>query len=123
MKKFSALMLTLALTAGLLAGCGGSGEEAAPESGESGAKVVKIGVYEPQTGDNGPGGKQEILGMQYANSVQPTVEIAGETYEVQLEIVDNRTTPENGPSAAAELVNRGAGLLWLRCVRSRRQGL
>ena len=111
MKKFSALMLTLALTAGLLAGCGGSGEEAAPESGESGAKVVKIGVYEPQTGDNGPGGKQEILGMQYANSVQPTVEIAGETYEVQLEIVDNRTTPENGPSAAAELVNRGVSVV------------
>ena len=111
MKKFSALMLTLALTAGLLAGCGGSGEEAAPESGESGAKVVKIGVYEPQTGDNGPGGKQEILGMQYAHSVQPTVEIAGETYEVQLEIVDNRTTPENGPSAAAELVNRGVSVV------------
>ena len=111
MKKFSALMLTLALTAGLLAGCGGSGEESAPESGESGAKVVKIGVYEPQTGDNGPGGKQEILGMQYAHSVQPTVEIAGETYEVQLEIVDNRTTPENGPSAAAELVNRGVSVV------------
>ena len=27
--------------------------------------VVKIGVFEPQSGDNGAGGKQEVLGMQY----------------------------------------------------------
>ena len=73
--------------------------------------MLKIGVYEPQTGDNGAGGKQEILGMQYANVVQPTVEINGETYDVQLEIVDNRTTPENGPSAAAELVNRNVSVV------------
>jgi branched-chain amino acid transport system substrate-binding protein len=68
-------------------------------------------VFEPQTGDNGGGGKKEILGMQYANYVQPTVDIAGETYDVQLEIVDNRTTPENGPSAASELVNRGVSVI------------
>lgn len=49
--------------------------------------------------------------MQYANTVQPTVEIGGETYQVQLEIVDNRTTPENGPSAASELVNRGVSIV------------
>ena len=68
-------------------------------------------MFEPQTGDNGAGGKQEILGMQYANYVQPTVEIGGETYDVQLEIVDNRTSAENGPSAAAELVNRGVSVV------------
>ncbi|WP_308588687.1 ABC transporter substrate-binding protein [uncultured Oscillibacter sp.] len=113
MKKLSALLLCLAMTAGLLAGCGGSsGESGAPDgSGESGNKVVRIGVYEPQTGDNGAGGKQEILGMQYARTVQPTVEIGGETYDVQLEIVDNRTTPENGPSAAAELINRDVSIV------------
>ena len=49
--------------------------------------------------------------MQYANYVQPTVEIGGETYDVKLEIVDNRTTPENGKSAAAELVNRGVSMV------------
>ena len=37
--------------------------------------VVKIGVFEPASGDSGAGGKQEMLGMQYANYVQPTVEI------------------------------------------------
>ncbi|MBR5472212.1 MAG: ABC transporter substrate-binding protein [Oscillibacter sp.] len=101
MKKMFALMLALVMVLSLAA-CGGD----KAESGTAGNKVVKIGVYEPQTGDNGAGGKQEILGMQYANYVQPTVEIGGETYDVQLEIVDNRTTPENGKSAAAELVNR-----------------
>ena len=49
--------------------------------------------------------------MQYANTVQPTVDIGGETYQVQLEIVDNRTSAENGPSAAAELVNRGVSVV------------
>ena len=112
MKKFFALMLALVMSLSLVA-CGGSSDSsaAADDTAAESAKVVKIGVYEPQTGDNGAGGKQEILGMQYANVVQPTVEINGETYEVQLEIVDNRTTPENGPSAAAELINRDVSVV------------
>ena len=85
MKKILALILVCSLALCLLAGCAG-GKPAADASSdasadaatsESGNKVVKIGVYEPQTGDNGAGGKQEILGMQYANYVQPTVEIGG----------------------------------------------
>ena len=118
MKKIFALALALMMIFALCA-CGDTaapaassapeGETAAPADGAN--PVVKIGVFEPQTGDNGAGGKQEILGMQYANYVQPTVEIGGQTYGVQLEIVDNRTTAENGPSAAAELVNRGASVV------------
>ena len=111
MKKLMAAVLALVMALSLAA-CGGSKSDSqGAQSGESGNKVVKIGVFEPQTGDNGAGGKQEILGMQYANYVQPTVEIGGETYDVKLEIVDNRTTPENGKSAAAELVNRGVSMV------------
>ena len=114
MKKLFACVLALVMALSLVA-CGGgksSGDSsAASSSGDSANKVVKIGVFEPQTGDNGGGGKKEILGMQYANTVQPTVEINGETYDVKLEIVDNRTTPENGPSAASELVNRGVSVV------------
>ena len=106
MKKYLAFVLALVMSLSLVA-CGG-GEA---EKSEGGDKVVKIGVFEPQTGDNGAGGKQEILGMQYANYVQPTVEIGGETYEVKLEIVDNRTSAENGPSAAAELVKRDVSIV------------
>ncbi len=118
MKKFLALALAFVMVFALCA-CGGTpapAESAAPADGAAEAPagenpVVKIGVFEPQTGDNGPGGKQEILGMQYANYVQPTVDIAGTTYDVQLEIVDNRTTAENGPSAAAELMNREVSIV------------
>ena len=113
MKRVFAILLCVAMMLSMVA-CGGS--TAAPEAdadapAAEGDKIVKIGVFEPQTGDNGAGGKQEILGMQYANYVQPTVEIGGETYNVQLEIVDNRTTAENGPSAAAELINRDVSVI------------
>ena len=113
MKKVLALILTLAMMLSLAACGGDSGSGDAGEGGtsESGNPVVRIGVFEPQTGDNGAGGKQEILGMQYANYVQPTVTIDGTTYDVKLEIVDNRTTPENGPSAAAELMNRDVSVV------------
>ena len=110
MKKLMAAVLALVMALSLAA-CGGKSDSQDAQSGDSGNKVVKIGVFEPQTGDNGAGGKQEILGMQYANYVQPTVEIGGETYDVKLEIVDNRTSAENGPSAAAELVNRDVSVV------------
>ena len=111
MKKFFALVLTLAMTLSLAA-CGAKEQApAASAPAAEGNKVVKIGVFEPQTGDNGAGGKQEILGMQYANEVQPTVEIGGETYDVKLEIVDNRTTPETGKSAAADLMNKDVSVV------------
>ncbi len=107
MKKFLALVLALVMALSLVA----CGDKPADDGAADGEKVVKIGVFEPQTGDNGAGGKQEILGMEYAHSLFPTVEIGGETYKVQLEIVDNRTTAENGPSAASELINRNVSIV------------
>ena len=107
MKKFLALILALVMVLGLVA----CGDKPADDGAADGEKIVKIGVFEPQTGDNGAGGKQEILGMEYAHSLFPTVDIAGETYKVQLEIVDNRTSAENGPSAAAELINRDVSIV------------
>ena len=111
MKRVFAILMCVAIMLSMVA-CGGSKAPAADApAAEAGDKVVKIGVFEPQTGDNGAGGKQEILGMQYAHSLFPTVEIGGETYNVQLEIVDNRTSAENGPSAAAELINRDVSIV------------
>ena len=102
MKKLIALTLAALMLVCAVSGCAGSAKS---------NDVIHIGVFEPQTGDNGAGGKQEILGMQYANYKQPTVEIGGKTYNVQLDIVDNRTTAENGPSAAAELMNKGVSVV------------
>ena len=76
-----------------------------------GENVVKIGVFEPASGDSGAGGKQEMLGMQYANSVQPTVEIGGETYTVELVYADNGSSADKAPSAAQQLVSEGVSVV------------
>ncbi len=105
MKKFLAMMLALLMMLSLAA-CGDSGE-----GGGSDEKVVKIGVFEPQSGDNGAGGKQEILGMQYANSLTPTVEIGGETYKVELVYADNASSNDKAPTAAQTLISSGVSIV------------
>lgn len=77
----------------------------------SAAETVKIGVYEPASGDNGAGGKQEVLGMQFANQECPTVEIGGTEYDVELVIVDNESSNEKGPTAASQLVSEGVSVV------------
>lgn len=103
MKKILALALALIMVFALCA-CGSSG-------GSSSSNTVTIGVFEPASGDNGAGGKQESLGIQYANSVQPTVEIGGKTYDVVVKYVDNESSNDKAPSAAAELVNAGCSIV------------
>ena len=73
--------------------------------------VVKIGVFEPQSGDNGAGGKQEVLGMQYANSLTPTVEIDGTTYDVELVYADNASSNDKAPTAAQTLISSGVSVV------------
>ena len=73
--------------------------------------VVKIGVFEPQSGDNGAGGKQEILGMQYANMLTPTVDIDGTTYDVELVYADNASANDKAPTAAQSLISSGVSLV------------
>lgn len=75
------------------------------------ADTVKIGVYEPASGDNGAGGKQETLGMYYANSIAPTVEIGGVEYDVALEPADNESSNDKAPSAANDLVSKGVSIV------------
>ena len=93
MKKILALLLAGCMALALCA-CG-TPAEPADETGSGGdanasanGDTVVIGVFEPLSGDNGAGGKQEVLGMQYANAETPTVDIGGKTYNVKLEVVD-----------------------------------
>ena len=123
MKKSLALLLCLMLAVSMLAGCGSSsaGQDAnqgqAQQGGDnqgdaaSGEKVVKIGIFEPASGDNGAGGKQETLGIEYAKDVTPTVEIGGETYTVELVPVDNESSTDKAPSAASNLVSAGVSVV------------
>ncbi|MDD6024486.1 MAG: ABC transporter substrate-binding protein [Oscillospiraceae bacterium] len=122
-KKLLALVLAAAMMVCMLAGCGSSASEAPASAAAadsaagsaapaaSGDKVIKIGVFEPASGDNGAGGKQETLGIQYANQECPTVEIGGETYTVELDIVDNQSSTDKAPSAAQQLVNDGCSIV------------
>lgn len=75
------------------------------------ANVVKIGIFEPSTGDSASGGKKEMLGMQYANKETPTVEVGGTTYQVELVAADNGSTTDKAPSAASQLVSEGVAVV------------
>ena len=117
MKQFFAMLLALVMALSLAA-CGGSGGSegsggSQPSGGGSsgGDKVVKIGVFEPATGDSGAGGKQEMLGMQYANKETPTVVIGGETYTVELVYADNASDASKAPTAASQLVSQDVSLV------------
>ena len=102
MKKVAAILLALVLVLSFVA----CAAPAAPAG-----DVVKIGVYEPASGDNGAGGKQETLGVEYANSVSPTVEIGGKTYTVELVKVDNESSNDKAASAASTLISAGVSVV------------
>ena len=104
-KRFVALAAAAAICVSALGGCGssstasGTSTSSAGSTAASGDKVVKIGVFEPSTGDSASGGKKEMLGMQYANAETPTV------------YADNGSSTDKAPSAASELVSQGVSLV------------
>ena len=114
MKKILALLLAGCMAFALCA-CGTPAEPSGDTNTEGDAAAsgdtVVIGVFEPLSGDNGAGGKQETLGIQYANSVAPTVEIGGKTYNVKLEIVDNESSPDKAVSAANTLISKNVSVV------------
>lgn len=95
-RKFMSVAMAACLVAGSIAGCGGKKAE---------DKVIKIGVFEPTTGENGGGGFQEVLGIRYANQIHPTVTINGDEYKVELVEVDNKSDKTEAVNAAQKLVS------------------
>lgn len=73
--------------------------------------VIKVGVFEPVTGENGGGGFQEVLGMRYANQVAPTVDIGGKSYKVELVEVDNKSDKTEAVTAAQSLIASGVSVV------------
>lgn len=100
MKKVVSLLLVISLALIGLSACSTAGN-----ANNSGEKVIKIGVFEPVTGENGGGGFQEVLGMRYANQKFPTVDIGGQTYKVQLVEVDNKSDKTEAITAAQSLMS------------------
>ena len=104
MKRTIAFLMFLMLITGLFAGC-------SQEAQTNTEQVIKIGVFEPFPGENASGGKQEALGIAYANAVQPTVTINGVTYKVELVVANNESSSEKAPTAAADLVDHGVSVV------------
>ncbi len=78
--------------------------------GEDYAGTIVLGVYEPASGDNGAGGKQETLGVYFANYVAPTVELSDGVYKIDLVEVDNQSSTDKAPTAAQTLVSAGSSI-------------
>ena len=71
-------------------------------------KKIVIGVYEPTSGNNAAGGKQEVLGIMYANSIDNTITIGENDYTVEIYVSDNGSLEENAVTAASNIVNQNA---------------
>ena len=104
LKKILSLGLAAAMTASLAA-CGSSVPESNSGGGNSaGENVIKIGVFEPTTGENGGGGFQEVLGIRYANETHKTVKIGDKDYTIELVEVDNKSDKTEAVNAANKLM-------------------
>ena len=110
MKKVIALVLALVMVFALCA-CGSSDSVSSTKAASSDEKVVKIGVFEPTSGQNAAGGKKEILGIEYAHSLNPTIDINGETYNIELVYADNASDAAKAPSAAQLLISNNVSVV------------
>jgi branched-chain amino acid transport system substrate-binding protein len=68
--------------------------------------VIKIGVFEPLTGANAAGGAMELEGIRLANELNPTVEVGGKTYKVELVVVDNKSDKVEAANAVQRLIDK-----------------
>ena len=105
MKKFLSLALAALMTAGCLVGCGSA--KKTPDGITVEGDTIKVGVFEPVTGENGGGGSQEVLGIRYANKQVPSVTIGDKEYKIELVEVDNQSDKTAAVTAASQLITSG----------------
>ncbi len=112
MKKLLAIVLACLMCISLAA-CtqtpAGNSENG--DNSNAAEKIIYIGAFEPASGENGPGGKQEVLGMEYANSLVNTVTLGGEEYKIKLITADNQSSTDKAVSAASELVAKNVSVI------------
>jgi branched-chain amino acid transport system substrate-binding protein len=101
MKRGVLFALVFVLLAAMAFGAGGK---------DSSENVVKIGLFQALSGNNGPGGRQQNVGIEYAHSQQPTVDINGKSYRVELVVADNQSLTSVAPAAAQTLVSAGVSI-------------
>ncbi len=101
LRRVFAFLTILMLSLSMLTGCSGDGEE----------RIIRIGVFEPLTGENAVGGIQEVLGIRYANSKTSKLTLGGQSYKIELVEVDNASDPAKAPEAARKLVEEGVSMV------------
>lgn len=106
MKKISLMLILVLVISAFSVGCGGNEGETFTGTAIDG-NVIKLGVFEPTTGENGGGGMQEVLGARYANKLMPTIDINGTTYDIELVEVDNQSDKSAAVTAAQSLISQG----------------
>ncbi|WP_276870206.1 ABC transporter substrate-binding protein [Anaerotruncus massiliensis (ex Togo et al. 2019)] len=122
MKRVLVIVLSAVMALTLLAGCGDNstpapapaGDNAAPAADAApaaGGDVIKIGVFEPQTGENGGGGLQEVYGIRYANQQFPTVKVGDKEYKIELVEADNKSDKTEAVTAAQSLISAGCSVI------------
>ena len=93
-KALSVLIIAVISLSLILTGCSKKGKTSVDPN------VIKIGVYEPITGDNGAGGSLELEGIKLANELYPTV--LGK--KVVLDVVDNKSDKVEAANAVSRLI-------------------
>ncbi|HHZ02481.1 MAG TPA: ABC transporter substrate-binding protein [Tissierellia bacterium] len=99
MKRKLSLLISLLMVLSLITACGQSQDSGTASADED---VIKIGVFEPLTGENGGGGLQELGGIQYANKMYP--EVLGK--KIELVVVDNKTDKGEAANAVTRLIEK-----------------
>ena len=102
MKRFLVFILALSFMLSL-GGCGGDKEEPNP--------IFRIGVFEPFSGSDSAGGMKEVLGIQYAHHLQPTVKIGDRTYDVELVYADNASSASQAAQVAETLLEQDVSII------------
>ena len=77
-----------------------------PKQAKTADDVIKIGVYEPLTGANAAGGALELEGIRLAHELNPTVEVGGKSYRVELVVADNRSDRVEAANAVQRLLDQ-----------------
>ncbi|MGB4439682.1 MAG: ABC transporter substrate-binding protein [Sedimentibacter sp.] len=101
MKKLLSLLLCFLMVLSLFTGCSQS-QNASGDAAADSSNVIKIGVFEPLTGENGGGGLQELDGIKYANKMYP--EVLGK--KIELVIVDNKSDKGEATTAVSRLIEK-----------------
>ena len=112
-KKFLAIALILIAALVSFTACSSSSTTTSDSTSYAGqgtaveGTTIKIGVFQPTTGENGGGGYLEVLGTRYANEMYKTVTIDGVEYTIELVEVDNQSDKTAAVTAAQNLISSG----------------